>query len=165
MKTCTFTGNRPNKLPWGYDETDSRCLSAVVAIADEVFRASKEGFGTFVCGMAMGADMLFAEAVLAAKKVYDVRLECAVPYELQSARWDEESKKRYAAVLARADVVTVLSDRFTPWCMHARNRYMVDKSDRLIALNYADSGGAKYTMDYAKSKGVEIIDLVRKKIF
>lgn len=165
MKTCTFTGNRPNKLPWGYDETDSRCLSAVDAITDEVFRAAKEGFSTFVCGMAMGADMLFAEAVLAVKKVYDVSLECAVPYKFQSARWDKKSKKRYSAVLERADIVTVLSNEYTPWCMHARNRYMVDNADRLIALNFADSGGAKYTMDYAKSKGVEIIDLVRKKNF
>ena len=23
--TCAFTGHRPAKLPWRYDETDSRC--------------------------------------------------------------------------------------------------------------------------------------------
>ena len=26
-KTCCFTGHRPEKLPWRYDEGDSRCLA------------------------------------------------------------------------------------------------------------------------------------------
>ena len=25
--TCCFTGHRPDKLPWGEDETDPRCLA------------------------------------------------------------------------------------------------------------------------------------------
>ena len=26
-KTCCFTGHRPDKLPWGTDESDPRCLA------------------------------------------------------------------------------------------------------------------------------------------
>ena len=34
--TCCFTGHRPNKLPWGGDEEDQRCLTLKKAIADAV---------------------------------------------------------------------------------------------------------------------------------
>lgn len=160
MKTCAFTGNRPDKLPWGYDETDSRCLSASEQILGEIFRAAEEGFGRFVCGMAQGGDTLFAEAVLFAKKTHNIILECAVPFKNQCAHWNELSVRRYNKIIASADEVNVLSDKYTPWCMHARNRYMVDRADRIIALNYADSGGTKYTLEYALRKNKEIICLV-----
>ena len=26
-RCCAFTGHRPKKLPWGYDETDGRCIA------------------------------------------------------------------------------------------------------------------------------------------
>ena len=25
-KSCAFSGHRPKKFPWGYDEADSRCV-------------------------------------------------------------------------------------------------------------------------------------------
>ncbi len=35
-KSCCFTGHRPEKLPWGFDETDSRCLALKRRIAGAV---------------------------------------------------------------------------------------------------------------------------------
>ena len=35
-KTCCFTGHRPDKLPWGEDESDPRCLRLKRAIAQAV---------------------------------------------------------------------------------------------------------------------------------
>ena len=26
-RCCAFTGHRPKKFPWGYDETDARCVT------------------------------------------------------------------------------------------------------------------------------------------
>ena len=64
--------------------------------------------------------------------------------------------------MKNADKVTVLSDNYTPWCMHVRNRYMVDECDRLIALSYGKSGGTEQTIDYAKTKNKEIVSVFDK---
>ena len=156
-KTCTFTGNRPNKLPWGYDESDARCVEVKARIFDEVKRAVDEGYTRFICGMALGADFYFAEAVLQLKREHNLILECALPYHAQAEKWSEQFQKRHADILDRAQVITVLSDGYTPYCMHVRNRYMVDKSTRLISLCYTDSGGAFATIKYAQKKGLDVI--------
>ncbi len=162
-KICTFTGNRPQKLPWGYDESDQRCVAAKAEINNLVLRSIEEGYKRFVCGMALGGDMYFAESVLEAKKTHSIILECAVPFAGQDANWSAANRARYRKILDSADVVTVLSDCFTQWCMHARNRYMVDKSDRVIVMNYALSGGAFTTVAYAEKKNKEIIFIEHSK--
>ena len=62
--SCCFTGHRPGKLPWGYAEEDPRCRLLKERIADAVEGAYQEGFQHFLCGMAMGCDLYFCEAVL-----------------------------------------------------------------------------------------------------
>lgn len=157
MKTCAFTGNRPDKLPWGYDENDARCRRVKREIYLAAKQAVNDGYNRFICGMAQGGDTYFAEAVLALKAEYDVTLECAVPYRRQSLSWSDAAKKRYERILALADKVTVFEEHYTPWCYHRRNRYMVDSAQRLIALSRAQSGGTKYTIEYAVAKNIEII--------
>lgn len=63
--TCCFTGHRPDKLPWGEDETDPRCLSLKQRLAAALEDIYWDGVRHFICGMARGADLYFAEAVLA----------------------------------------------------------------------------------------------------
>ena len=41
--SCCFTGHRPEKLPWRYDEADPRCLSLKRRIAAAVEAAYEEG--------------------------------------------------------------------------------------------------------------------------
>lgn len=156
-KICTFTGNRPNKLPWGYNEECQQCISVKRKISDAVIAAIADGFDTFVCGMAQGGDFYFAEAVLEAAQSHNIFLECAIPFKGQENRWTQKERVRYGGILQRADEVTILSEYYTQWCMHARNRYMVDKSDRVIALDYCSYGGTRWTVDYAKGCEKEII--------
>ena len=67
---CTFTGHRPKKLPWGYNEGDSRCIALKKRIYDVCEAVASTGVRSFICGMAEGCDLYFAEAVLALKKTY-----------------------------------------------------------------------------------------------
>ena len=152
-KTCAFTGNRPEKLPWGYDENDERCKAACSAIMQKVELAVRDGYTRFISGMAQGGDMFFAECVLEIRRSNpSVILECAVPYKGQSSRWSLDYRRRYDAVMKNADKITVLSESYTPWCMHVRNRYMVDECERLIKLSYGKSGGTQQTIHYGKIK-------------
>ena len=62
--TCCFTGHRPNKLPWGNNEGDPRCLRLKEELAARLDGVYQAGFRHFLCGMALGCDLYFAEAVL-----------------------------------------------------------------------------------------------------
>ena len=55
---------------------------------------------------------------------------------------------RFLKISACADKVTIVNDSYTPDCYYKRNKYMVDKSDLLLAV-YSESGGTAYTIKYA----------------
>ena len=63
-KTCCFTGHRPDKLPWGEEESDPRCLRLKEAVARAVEDAYVSGVRRFITGMARGVDLYCAETVL-----------------------------------------------------------------------------------------------------
>ncbi len=52
----------------GLNENDPRCLALKAAIAARLDGIYQAGYRRFICGMAIGCDMYFAEAVLALRK-------------------------------------------------------------------------------------------------
>jgi len=55
-KSCAFTGHRPCKFPWKYDETDSRCVALKAVLAEQIAALANSGFIQFLSGMAEGVD-------------------------------------------------------------------------------------------------------------
>ncbi len=158
--TCCFTGHRPSKLPWGTDESDARCLDLKRRIQDAVDSAYEEGFHHFICGMALGCDFYFAEAVLDLRfRGRDVTLEAAIPCPTQPDHWMEEEQQRYRMLLAACDYETMVQHRYSPGCMQRRNRYMVDHSALVIAVYDGMPGGTRQTLEYALRRGVSFVDL------
>lgn len=155
--TCCFTGHRPAKLPWGNDETDPRCIALKKALAQAVERAYERGYRHFICGMARGCDLYFAEAVLALRDHRpDVTLEAAIPCEGQANGWGEGERNRYFDLVARCDLETMVQTAYDPGCMQRRNRYMVAHSGLLIAAYDGLMGGTMYTIHFAMREGVEV---------
>ncbi len=156
--TCCFTGHRPDKLPWGLDENSAECRKLRIEIAIQLEALHSAGIAHFISGMALGCDLLFAEAVLAMREEYDdVTLEAAVPCDSQANSWPEEQKERYNAILSSCDTVTFVQHQYTPGCMLRRNRYMVDNSSVLLACFNGSSGGTMNTLLYARRQGVKTI--------
>lgn len=156
--TCCFTGHRPDKLPWGLDEKSAECRKLRIEIAIQLEALHSAGIAHFISGMALGCDLLFAEAVLAMREEYDdVTLEAAVPCDSQANSWPEEQKERYNAILSSCDTVTFVQHQYTPGCMLRRNRYMVDNSSVLLACFNGSSGGTMNTLLYARRQGVKTI--------
>ena len=121
--TCTFTGHREAKLPWGGNEDDPRCVKLKRAIFDAVEAVYQSGIRHFICGMATGCDMYFGEAVLELQRSHgEISLEAAIPFEGQSRGWDEKNRKRYERLAAECDYQTVIHRDYTPSCMMDRNR-------------------------------------------
>ena len=157
---CCFTGHRPEKLPWGTDESDPRCAALKRRLDDVIRTAYEEGMRHFICGMARGSDLYCAELVLALRQEKgDVVLEAAIPCLSQASGWPREDRARWQAILDACDLETVVQEQYTPGCMQRRNRYMVDHCALVIAVYDGTAGGTRQTLQYAMKKGVPFIDI------
>ena len=158
--TCSFTGHRPEKLPWRGDESDPRCLALKERLAAAVEDAYDKGMRHFLCGMARGADFYFCDAVLELRERRSgVTLEAVIPCEEQAARWSERERERWFSLVERCDGETMLQRHYDKGCMLRRNRYLVDHSSMLIAVYDGMLGGTMYTLSYAMKRGLETVIL------
>ena len=154
---CCFTGHRPGKLPGGYADAHARLRRA---LREAIAQAIGDGYDTFISGMALGCDTWAAEEVLALREAgTPIRLVAACPCLGQDSRWPAPERARYRALLARADAVYTACDCYTPYCMGARNLWMVEHAKRLIAVFDGSSGGTANTVRLAQEHGLELIRL------
>lgn len=116
------------------------------------------GCRTFLCGMALGGDTYFAEAVLLERESSPkLRLEAVLPCPEQARRWSKLDRDRHARLLAACDQVTVLEEAYSQGCMLRRNRAMVDRADVLISVYDGGGGGTGSTVDYARRRGLTLL--------
>ncbi len=158
-QSCCFTGHRPSKLSWGYDEEHPLCLKLKIKLANAIEEKITQGVRVFYTGMAQGTDIWAAEIVVALKQSYpeaNLRLIAVLPFEGQANKWSEDWRERYFDILAEVDDTVILQAHYSSGCMQVRNRYLVDNVFHLIAVYNGEAGGTKYTIDYAKRKGLGI---------
>lgn len=153
-----FTGHRPQKFPWGFNENDERCKEMKRQTFIKIEEAIHNGYHTFLCGMALGFDIICAEIILDLKKVYPhIKLIGSLPCKTQSDNWPIAQKKRYNNILKQIDGIRCIYDTYIgKECMLERNRYMINNSSLVIALFDGKPGGTKQTIEYAKSQGLKI---------
>lgn len=157
---CAFTGHRPHKLPWRYDEEDPRCTELRAVLARQIGRlAAEEGVTDFYTGMALGVDTWAALAVLDLRERDPaVRLHCLLPCEGQESTWPEAAQARYRHILDQADSVAYVRRRYDKTCMLERDRQLVDHAAFLLAVyNGEKRGGTAATVRYARRAGREVI--------
>lgn len=158
--SCCFTGHRPGKLPWGYDEGDPRCEELRNKLFDLAESTYHSGITHFICGMALGSDLLFCEEIIRLRNWYPkITLEAAIPCETQAIRWSEQDRFRYFKLVSECDFESLLQHKYTPDCMINRNKYMVNHSCVLLAVFDGSLGGTMQTIRYAKQKGLQIIQI------
>ena len=147
-RSCAFTGHR-----YDLEEFDEALLGRVVK------NLITTGIDTFYCGMAVGFDLCAAEKVTELKKDYNVKLIACIPCEGQSDAFSENDKERYNKILNSCDEQILLNSRYFNGCMQLRDRFMVDNSDVLVCFLRKDDGGTFYTVNYARRKGIKIIEI------
>ena len=153
---CCFTGHRPNKLVYSEDEIKSLLEKAIE-------KAISYGYVTFITGMAQGTDIWAAEIVIEKKKSNPaLHLICAVPYPEFEKRKSEYEEKRYKNIIENADYTKVICERYFKACYQRRNEFMVDHSNLVIAVWNGMASGTKNTIDYAKRKGVKVVNILQE---
>lgn len=159
-RTCCFTGPRPKNYPWENDKECEAKIAKKLNIA--VQEAIKRGYRHFISGMAAGIDLLAAKIVLQLREDMSemgIVLEAAIPFPSQFKRWKEETKREYEIILSQCDKVHYIADAFSLEAYKKRDKYMVDKSSLLIAVEGKPNGGTARTIAYARelSRTIELI--------
>lgn len=142
---CALTGHRD--LPEAFD------VNELYDLLEGVIR---EGYDTFYCGMARGFDLLALDCLVSLGRKYPLHLVACIPYEGQENSFSFETRKKYLSLLEWCDEKEVLFPAYRFGCYHARDRYMVDRADLVVAYCTRDSGGTAYTLRYAEKSGKEI---------
>ena len=160
-KTLCFSGHRPEKLPKGKEKFNF----ILQRLYNEIDKAIFEGYDTFIFGACYGFDLICAEQVLLRKKIIqyknpvNIKLIAVVPFEEQAAKWKEQDRDKYFNILSKCDDVIILNKHYRIGCYHERNRYMVDNSSKLICYYDGSGGGTGYTVEYAKKRSIQIVNL------
>ena len=151
-EACCFTGHR--KLP------ANRIAEIMERLEEEIERLIRKGVRDFLAGGALGFDTLAALTVLKLRNVYpDVRLVLMLPCRDQTRYWSAHDVSVYETIRERADKVTYIAQRAHPGCMHARNRALADNSSWCVCFLVEPRGGTKYTVEYARRKGLRVINV------
>ncbi len=143
-KTATFIGH--NKC---YD-IDTEQLSF------EIARLIDNGVTTFLSGGYGGFDRLCANMVYKLKKEQSLNINniIIIPY-LEHRIFAPE-------LFDRSEFPESLEKILYKFRIIHRNRYMVDNSDYAICYVFRSYGGAAQTYDYAKRRGLHIIDIKKR---
>lgn len=161
--TCYFTGHRPQKLPWGFHESDPRCIALKNNLKKAIWQVvTRYQVTHFLTGMALGVDQWAAELVIRLKETYPdlgITLEAVLPCDNQADKWRRDASQRYQEILNQCDIVSPLQKGYSPGCMERRNQYMVDHSKYIIAVWDRKPGGTAGTVRYAQSLGKAVIIL------
>ena len=151
-QTCCFTGHR--KIP------PEQYKNIVERLENEIIKLISAGVRYFCAGGALGFDTLAALTVLELRKKYThIRLVLVIPCLEQYKDWDEDDKKIYNLIWKNANTVKYMSADYDPGCMHQRNRQLVNLSGFCICYLTKPTGGTAYTVEYAKKKGLAVINL------
>ena len=146
----TATGHRPNRLG-GYGD---RIADALVLLAREYLQAHEPD--SVIVGMALGWDL----AVAKASQQLGIVTHAAVPFEGQESRWPEAQQRRYREALRLCSSVSVVSPGgYSSAAMHARDRWMVDRAQLILALWDGTPSGTGATVRYATDQGRPVLNL------
>ena len=139
-KTCCVTGHR--------DLPQKEINRVKAAVRKEIERAIADGFTCFMSGFAEGVDQYFAEIVLEMRRLNPaLELVAVIPYQ---KRLDNLQKKKrtYKMLETCADII-VIREEYQPSVYSHRNRYMVEHSDRVIAVyDGREKGGTVGTIRF-----------------
>lgn len=163
--TCCFTGHR--KLPGESIDKISDKLDHVISIL------SRAGYEYFVCGGALGFDMLAEQRIIAAaENGKNVKLVLALPCRNQTENWVGESgiqmMREYQRIKGLAESIYYIEDFYTDDCMKQRNASMVEFSSFCVAYyngNFRSGAGQTYRMaEKAGLKIYNVYDVVKNNI-
>lgn len=153
-KTVCFTGHRKMGEPIAEIE---RRLSGTVE------NLIRNGYLYYGAGGARGFDALASEVVLKLKATYpQIHLILVLPFDEQYSHeknWTLAEVEQYHRLKEQASKVVVLAAGYSSGVYYRRNRHLVDNSSVCVAYMNRANSGTSYTVNYAKAKRLEVVNI------
>ncbi len=151
-RVCTFAGHRDI----------SATEDLISALKENIEKLiTQENVSEFLVGNYGGFDHIAAKTVRELQKFYpQIKLNLVIPYLTKViTEYKEQFYEKYdSIVMADIPLSTPKNLRIIK-----SNQYMVDKADFLICFINRGWGGAAQTLDYAKKKGIKVINIAEVK--
>ena len=109
-------------------------------------------------GMALGADTVWAQAIVAKKTKYPDKIifVADIPDTGQPSLWPEPSQNTWSELIERADIINTYAQnnpgKSYGYILNQRNIGMVDACDILIAIYNGTPGGTRNAVNYGIKK-------------
>ncbi|MFI3292812.1 MAG: SLOG family protein [Rikenellaceae bacterium] len=155
-----FTGNRnltsPDKASGS--TLEKRIRNKLYALLEEQYNQGKY---QFLCGYALGWDMLAAEEVLRLQKLHpEIELIAVIPFDGQEEKFPFFERLRYRKLRKRATYTVVIAQEYSNQAYHDRNDYMLANASKVIAYhNGKPRSGTGSTIRKATEQGIEVVNL------
>jgi uncharacterized phage-like protein YoqJ len=147
-KSCAITGHRVLYSDINIDKIKQSFLSLI-----------KDGYDTFLVGMALGFDTLCFQILESIRLKENIKLIACIPCPSQSYKFTKDQKVEYDRMINSADEKVLISDVYDKTCMKKRNDYMVKNSSAIVCYLRRDFGGTFYTVNKAKRENLNIIKI------
>ena len=122
-----------------------------------ILEAYKHGISNFISGFAIGIDLMAAQIV---QSCPGMTLTAAIPFRGQADRFSANDKIVYENLIASADEVLILSERYYTRCFLDRDEFMVENVSLLIAFyDGREKGGTYYTFKKANHLGIPVVNV------
>ena len=108
-----------------------------------------------VSGLAAGWDTAVASAAL----LTGIPLVAALAYRKQASHWPAEAAEQHESFVAAASEVFVYSEEKSHGCYSRRDRWVLERSDLVLALWSGADGGTARAISHAESLGKPIVNL------
>ncbi|MBL1208271.1 SLOG family protein [Geminocystis sp. GBBB08] len=137
----TVTGHRNIKS----NETNIKGINQLIDFA------LKKNVTEFLVGMARGADLLFAEQLIARNLKWTAIIPCHNHIKL----WNYADKQRFDKIISKTENQIILSPYYESHVMIERNLWMLERSQLCIGIyDELEKGGTAFTINTALNKNL-----------
>ena len=151
-KTVCFTGHRD--IPMKNYDAVSKKLEEVITLL------INNGYIFFGVGGALGFDKISALTIIKLKEKYNfIKLILVLPCKNHFKYWSNDERQIFCEILKFADKIVYTSDNYFKGCTLKRNRHLIDNSRICVCYLDRNYGGTAYTVSYAKSKDIFVINI------
>lgn len=161
LQSACFTGPRASKMP--YNETSVNHERLEKILKQEILSLIRNGVSEFYTGGQTGIDTLAALLVISLIDEIGTtaHLHLVLPFRDMQNGFTRLQRDDFEWVKRHADTVTYISEAYTLDCYRTRNRYMIGKSQYLIAVadKQTPHSGTHMTINMARKKGIEIVTI------
>lgn len=140
----SITGHRPDKFDDDYEGEYPVAVSVRMWLGDHFTFYNPD---KVIWGCAQGVDTWAAEEAIE----LGIPIHAAIPFEGFDKSWSYDARRKLENLLKKCSDVTIVSvGSYRAWYFQVRNEWMVDHSDKLLAVWNGTAGGTWNCIQYAR---------------